>query len=113
MKRLESSKLERSTGYRLSDVVERVREAAARVALIDDAAPELAALIRRESGRRWIGIYRVTNGLVVNLAWSRPAAPAHPTYPVGDGPTGAAIAARASVCSNDVANDPMQRDSQG
>jgi putative methionine-R-sulfoxide reductase with GAF domain len=87
-------------------IVERVRMAVARAERIEEAAGELAALIRRESGRRWVGIYRVTDRLIVNLAWSGPAAPAHPTFPVGQGLTGAAVTARATVCSNDVTNDP-------
>jgi L-methionine (R)-S-oxide reductase len=90
----------------MSRIVELVRGSAARAVRIDDVATELAESIRRESGRRWVGIYRVKDGFVVNLAWSGPAAPAHPMFPIGEGLTGAAIAERAPVCSNDVANDP-------
>ena len=89
----------------VSRSVELVREAAARALRIEDVAVELADAIRRESGRRWVGIYRVTDGFVINVAWSGPAAPAHPTFPSSQGLTGAAIAERATVCSNDVAND--------
>jgi putative methionine-R-sulfoxide reductase with GAF domain len=90
----------------MGTTVERVRDATARAMRIEDVAWELADLIRHASGRRWVGIYRVTNALVVNLAWSGPGAPAHPTFPIGRGLTGAAIAGRATVCSNNVAADP-------
>jgi GAF domain-containing protein len=51
-------------------------------------------------------VYEVTSTEVVNLAWSGPAPPAHPRFPAGRGLTGAAIRARATVVSNDVASDP-------
>jgi L-methionine (R)-S-oxide reductase len=87
-------------------VVESVRAAVAEAGRIEDVAGRLAELIRRESGRRWVGIYRVTRDVVVNLAWSGPAGPAHPRFPTGRGLTGAAIVTRATVRSDDVARDP-------
>jgi putative methionine-R-sulfoxide reductase with GAF domain len=42
---------------------------------------------------------------VVNLAWSGPGPPAHPRFAIGSGLTGAAIEARATIVSSDVAND--------
>jgi GAF domain-containing protein len=83
-----------------------VRRAAEAGGSIEEAAAGIAALIRTTSGRRWVGIYRVTAGEVVNLAWSGPAPPAHPTFPVGQGLTGDAIRGRATVCCNDVNRDP-------
>jgi putative methionine-R-sulfoxide reductase with GAF domain len=71
-----------------------------------ERAQHLADLIRASTGRRWVGVYQVTRDKVVNLAWSGPSAPAHPSFSVGDGLTGAAIEARESVLSNDVAHDP-------
>jgi L-methionine (R)-S-oxide reductase len=85
--------------------LEDVRTAAEAATAIDDAAGELARLIRAAGRRRWVGVYRVTADEVVNLAWSGPAPPAHPTFPRDRGLTGAAIASRATVCSNDVASD--------
>ncbi len=87
-------------------VIERVRRAAEAACSIEDAAADLADLIRTVSGRRWVGLYHVTTTDVVNLARSGPAPPAHPVFPANRGLTGAAIAARAAVCSNDVARDP-------
>ena len=76
-----------------------------------DAPPEergrrIAELVRKQTGRRWVGIYRVDPDEVVNLAWSGPAAPAYPRFPADRGLTGAAIESRRTVVSNDVANDP-------
>ena len=85
--------------------LENVRKAAEAAAAIGDAAGELARLIQAASRRRWVGIYRVTPDEVVNLAWSGPAPPAHPTFSRDRGLTGAAIAAATTVCSNDVASD--------
>jgi GAF domain-containing protein len=65
-----------------------------------------AELIRTRTGRRWVGIYRVTSDEVRNLAWSGPAAPAYPNFPIDLGLTGAAIRSGTAVLSNDVANDP-------
>jgi GAF domain-containing protein len=72
----------------------------------EERAKRIAELIRARTGRRWVGVYEVTPEEVVNLAWSGPAAPTHPRFPADRGLTGAAIAARKTVVSNDVANDP-------
>lgn len=52
-----------------------------------------------------MGVYAVEDDEVVNLAWSGPGPPAHPRFAIGSGLTGAAIEARATIVSNDVAND--------
>jgi L-methionine (R)-S-oxide reductase len=71
-----------------------------------ERAQRIADLIRTVTGRRWVGVYEVTATEVVNLAWSGPAPPTHPRFPVERGLTGAAIGARETVVSNDVARDP-------
>jgi GAF domain-containing protein len=90
---------------RSRNISDEVRRAAQAAVSIDDTAAELARLIRSSSGRRWVGLYWVSSGEVVSLAWSGPAPPAYPVFPTGRGLTGAAIRSRATVCSNDVAND--------
>lgn len=72
------------------------------------AARALAAadLIRREAGARWIGVYTVADGMVRNEAWSGPAAPAHPAFPVTQGLTSQAVRTCSLALSNDVAADP-------
>jgi putative methionine-R-sulfoxide reductase with GAF domain len=86
-------------------LLEDVRRAVLTDTAVQERAHRAAELIRSRTGRRWVGIYRVTQSEVENLAWSGPGAPAYPTFPVGKGLTGAAIASRATVLSNDVAND--------
>ena len=44
-------------------------------------------------------------GLVSNIAWSGPGAPAHPIFPVTKGLTARAIAGRKTINVGDVAND--------
>jgi L-methionine (R)-S-oxide reductase len=87
------------------DLAEEVRREANRGGTPEERARRAAEFIRTRTGRRWVGIYRVA-GEVRNLAWSGPAAPAYPNFPIEQGLTGAAIRSRSSVVSNDVANDP-------
>jgi L-methionine (R)-S-oxide reductase len=72
----------------------------------DERAQRITDLIRTSTDRRWVGIYEVTPTEAVNLAWSGPAPPAHQRFPTDRGLTGAAIRARETVVSNDVARDP-------
>jgi L-methionine (R)-S-oxide reductase len=72
----------------------------------EQRAQRIADLLRARTGRRWIGVYRVEGDEIANLAWSGPAAPAHPRFPIDRGLTGAAIESGRSVLSNDVATDP-------
>lgn len=88
-----------------AELVEDVRRETANDAPAEVRARNAAELIRSRTGRRWVGIYRVTAGEVRNLAWSGPAAPAYPNFPIDRGLTGAAIRSRSTVLSNDVAND--------
>ena len=49
--------------------------------------PTSRSLAVVSTGRRWVGVYEVTPTEVVNLAWSGPAPPAHPTFPAAQGLT--------------------------
>jgi putative methionine-R-sulfoxide reductase with GAF domain len=89
-----------------ADLVEGVRREANTGGTREERASRTAELIRTRTGRRWVGIYRLAGGEVRNLAWSGPAAPAYPNFPIERGLTGAAVRSRSSVLSNDVANDP-------
>jgi putative methionine-R-sulfoxide reductase with GAF domain len=89
-----------------SDLAEAVRAEAGAAGLPERRAQRVAELIRIRTRRRWVGIYRVEGDEVANLAWSGPAPPAHPRFPIDRGLTGAAIESGRSVLSNDVANDP-------
>jgi len=73
----------------------------AKAALIADA-------IREDGPYRWVGLYEVDveRGLVSNIAWSGPGAPAHPTFAITKGLTSRAIAESKTVNVGDVARDP-------
>ena len=88
------------------DLAGEVRRIAGADAPLDERASRAAELIRTRTGRRWVGIYRVTRTEVRNLAWSGPGAPAYPNFPIDQGLTGTAVRSRSTVLSNDVANDP-------
>jgi L-methionine (R)-S-oxide reductase len=87
------------------ELLAEVEREAAGAGRPEERAGRIAELVRERTGRRWVGIYRVTAATVENLAWSGPAAPAHPTFPRDQGLTGAAIRAVATVVANDVGND--------
>jgi GAF domain-containing protein len=70
-------------------------------------AQAIAEAIRIEGSYRWTGIYDVDMGAgtVSNVAWSGPAAPEYPTFPVTQGLTSRAISAKATVNVANVAED--------
>ena len=78
-------------------------------------AQRAAEAIRLAGAYRWVGVYDVTDEdeQVRNLAWSGPAAPAHPVFPVTQGLTGTAIATRTTVVVDDVAADPRYLEALG
>ena len=69
-------------------------------------AERVADAIHMATGWRWVGIYSVRDGQVVNEAWAGPGPPAHPVFSASAGLTGAALRARMSIRCADVANDP-------
>jgi L-methionine (R)-S-oxide reductase len=70
-------------------------------------ALQMAEAIRNDGDYRWVGLYDVDRerGLVSNIAWSGPNAPAYPTFPITKGLTSRAIATKATVNVGDVAKD--------
>ena len=88
-----------------ADLIEDVQRAAGADRPPDERAARTAELIRTRTGRRRVGIYRVTDNEVRNIAWSGPEAPAYPNLSIEQGLTGTAIRSRNTVLSNDVAND--------
>jgi L-methionine (R)-S-oxide reductase len=76
-------------------------------------AQRAAEAIRLAGGYRWVGVYDVTDEQVRNLAWSGPAAPAHPVFPVTQGLTGTAIATGTTVVVDDVTADPRYLEALG
>jgi len=69
---------------------------------------EASALIRSSGNYRWVGLYDVDHaaGLVRNVSWSGPGAPEHPTFPLTQGLTSAAVAQKQIVNVGDVSADP-------
>jgi GAF domain-containing protein len=71
-------------------------------------AAHIADAIREDGPYRWVGLYEVDveRGLVSNIAWSGPGAPAYPTFAITKGLTSRAIAESKTVNVGDVARDP-------
>jgi len=69
-------------------------------------AKRLAELVRRLGNYRWVGVYDVGLENVSIVAWSGPSAPEHPTFPVSEGLTAAAIREKRTIVVGDVRNDP-------
>jgi L-methionine (R)-S-oxide reductase len=69
---------------------------------------EVAALLRSSNNYRWVGLYDVDHaaGLVRNVSWSGPGEPEHPTFPLTQGLTSAAVAQRQVVNVGEVSADP-------
>jgi len=69
---------------------------------------KIAAAIRARGGYRWVGLYDIdrSRGLVRNLVWDGPDAPAYPEFPIIKGLTGVAVAERRTVNVPDVREDP-------
>ena len=71
-----------------------------------EKAKRLAELIRKLGDYRWVCVYDVGAETVDAIAWSGAGAPEHPSFPVGEGLTGAAIAEKRAVIVGDVRTDP-------
>jgi GAF domain-containing protein len=71
-----------------------------------EKAVQIAELVRQAGSYRWVGLYKVTEQEIAVIGWSGPGAPAYPRFPVTDGLSGAAAAARRAVVVNDVTADP-------
>jgi L-methionine (R)-S-oxide reductase len=71
-----------------------------------EKAKRLAEMIRKLGDYRWVGVYDVGAETVDAIAWSGAGAPEHPSFPVSQGLTGAAIQAKRAVIVGDVRTDP-------
>ncbi len=71
-----------------------------------EKAVQIAELVRQAGSYRWVGLYEVTEQEIAVIGWSGPTAPAYPRFPVTQGLSGAAVAARRAVVVNDVTADP-------
>jgi L-methionine (R)-S-oxide reductase len=64
-----------------------------------------ADLIRRAGDFGWVGIYDVTPREIAAIAWTGDQPPTYPIFPREQGLNGCAVRSRATIISNDVAND--------
>jgi L-methionine (R)-S-oxide reductase len=71
-----------------------------------DRARKIAEMIRELGPYRWAGLYDVGPEMVSNIAWSGPAAPAYPDFPVTKGLTGSAVREKKAAIIGDVRTDP-------
>ena len=69
-------------------------------------AKQIAALIRQAGSYRWVGLYDVGAEEIAVVAWSGPAAPTHPRFPMTMGLNGAAVRSGEVVIVGDVTRDP-------
>jgi L-methionine (R)-S-oxide reductase len=67
----------------------------------------VADTIRRSADYRWVCLYDVDHaaGMVRNVVYSGPGAPAYPEFPIHKGLTGSAIAERRTINVGDVTAD--------
>jgi L-methionine (R)-S-oxide reductase len=70
---------------------------------------EVADILRKGRGDRWVGIYEVTADGCSLVAWSGPGPPAHPRLPIAEGLCGAAVREKKSIVVGDVAADQRYR----
>ena len=91
----------------VDNTLNQIRSAAATGGDRAERAKRLAELIRKLGDYRWVGVYDVGAENVSIIAWSGPSAPEHPTFPVTQGLTGAAIREKRVIVVGDVRNDPQ------
>jgi len=90
----------------VDNTLNQIRSTAASGGDRAERAKRLAELIRKLGDYRWVGVYDVGAENVSIIAWSGPRAPEHPTFPVTQGLTGAAIREKRTVIAGDVRTDP-------
>ncbi len=70
-------------------------------------ATRITRALRAIGPYRWVGIYDVDlqSGMVSNIAWDGPNAPAYPTFKISEGSTSRAMSQKKTVNVGDVAGD--------
>jgi L-methionine (R)-S-oxide reductase len=68
-------------------------------------ARRAADIIREARSYRWVGLYDVSATEIAAIGWTGTEAPAYPRFPVTQGLSGAAVAAREPVVVQDVEHD--------
>jgi aspartyl/glutamyl-tRNA(Asn/Gln) amidotransferase C subunit len=88
------------------DVIEEVCGVLAEARDRSALAADVADLIRRARGYRWVGVYEVGATQIEALGWSGAGTPAFLRFPVEEGLCGAAAASGETVVVADVRTDP-------
>ena len=71
----------------METALDRIRALAAAAEDRHSRARKIAEIIRELGPYRWAGLYGVAAEMVSNIAWSGPATPAYPDFPIGKGPS--------------------------
>ena len=90
----------------VDNTLNQIRSTAASGGDRAERAKRLAELIRKLGEYRWVGVYDVGAENVSIIAWSGPSPPEHPTFPLSQGLTGAAIREKRVIVVGDVRTDP-------
>ncbi|HJP59545.1 MAG TPA: GAF domain-containing protein, partial [Gemmatimonadaceae bacterium] len=86
-------------------VVARLKQIVASSASRETKAKLIADTVREYGNHRWVGVYDVNPNEIAAVAWSGPAAPAHPRFPIDHGLSAAAVKTGCTVIANDVSKD--------
>lgn len=89
----------------MDDVLSRLRALAIAHVERPLKARQAAELVREARWYRWVGLYDVLPSEIAAIAWTGTTAPAYPRFPVTQGLSGAAVAARQPVIVQDVTQD--------
>jgi GAF domain-containing protein len=90
----------------VSELAEQARRIAEEPESLIVRAERLAELVRRATGRRWVGIYAVDADMIRAVAWTGEERPAFPEFRRDQGLCGAAVSSREPVLVEDVRSDP-------
>jgi L-methionine (R)-S-oxide reductase len=98
---------DRSANMNTQSELSRLREIVAQLQSRKARAQSIADQIRTAGKFRWVGLYDVDHdqSQVTNIAWSGPAAPAFPTFPITKGLTSRAISKKQTINIGEVAAD--------
>ena len=90
----------------MEDVLNRLKDLVKSPGLRIEKSRAVAQAIKAGRAYRWVGLYDVTPGEVVAIAWTGEDPPAYPRFPVTKGLSGAAVVTRQPVVVQDVTTDP-------
>lgn len=90
----------------MTAALESLRQALAEPGSREAKANAVSDVILRAGSYRWVGIYDVGVQEISVIAWSGPAPPTHPRFPVTQGLNGEAVSSGRTVVVGDVTTAP-------